>query len=55
MKIIEMTDKELKDAISYMRKVPKEDPCYSGWNFDPDCWKDKLKELQDEKKNRGKK
>ncbi len=51
-KIIEMTNVELKDALDYMVGVPKNDPNYSGWNFDPEDYKSKLKELTNELKTR---
>jgi len=52
MKILEMSDDQLIEALSYMEKVPIEDPNFSGWNFDEDCWKDKKQELLDEKDRR---
>lgn len=48
MKISEMTKEELVDAMAYMSKVPKEDPHFSGWNFDQSEWKSKYIELIDQ-------
>ena len=45
MKIAEMNLGEVMGAIEFMREVPKNDPYYSGWNFDEQEYKDKLHEL----------
>jgi len=45
MKIADMNLKEVMNALEFMRDVPKNDPYYSGWNFDKDEYKEKLQEL----------
>lgn len=40
-----MSLKQVMDAIEFMRDVPKNDPHYSGWNFDEEEYKEKLQEL----------
>ena len=47
-KIAEMSNEELKEAMTFMTNVPTEDPCFSGWNFDPEEYKSKFNELIDE-------
>ena len=54
-KIKEMTTHELQSNMEYMARVPVEDPCFSGWNFDSQEWRDKYIELIDEAKNRSNK
>lgn len=56
MKIKDMSNQQLEDAFEFLHNVPTDDPCYSGWNFDEQEYKSKLKEFEDEefRRNKGK-
>ena len=48
MKIKDMSMEQLRDGLVFMSKVPFEDECFSGWNFDHMEWKAKYDELLNE-------